>query len=67
MKFLRRDERGFVLPASAILLLSIVLGGGAGTAAVLTIISLQGPDDSHAVQHGKQDLVDPASVIPYGG
>jgi hypothetical protein len=68
MKFFRRDERGVVLASAAVItLLSIVLGGGAAAAAVFTILSLQGPDDSAAVQTGHQDLVDPASVIPYGG
>jgi hypothetical protein len=67
MKFFRRDERGVVVSAAAITLLSIALGGGAAAAAVFTVIQSQGPGDSSAVQNGHKDLVDPASVIPYGG
>jgi hypothetical protein len=65
--FRRRDERGFVIPALAVTLLCVVLGGGAATAAIFAVLSLQGPNDSSAVTHGHQDLVDPGSVIPYGG
>ena len=67
MKFFRRNERGEVRSAVAVTLLSIVLGGGAATAAVLAVVNTQAPDDTAAVQNGLQDLVDPATVIPYGG
>ena len=67
MKFFRRNERGEMSSAVAVTLLSIVLGGGAATAAVLTVLNTQAPDDTAAVQNGQQDLVDPATVIPYGG
>ena len=50
MKFFRRDERGVVVSAAAITLLSIALGGGAAAAAVFTVIQSQGPGDSSAVQ-----------------
>lgn len=67
MKFFRRNERGEVRSAVAVTLLSIVLGGGAATAAVLAVVNTQAPDDTAAVQNGEQDLIDPATVIPYGG
>lgn len=67
MKFFRRNERGEASSAIAVTLLSIVLGGGAATAAVLTVVNTQAPDDTAAVQNGEQDLVDPATVIAYGG
>ena len=67
MKFFRRNERGEVSSALAVTLISIVLGGGAAAAAVATVVATQAPDDSAAVQKGHQDLVDPASVIHYGG
>jgi hypothetical protein len=67
MKFFRRDERGAVTSALVVTLLSIVLGGGAAAAAVAAIVSSQGPADSHAIQTGPKDLVDPDTVIAYGG
>lgn len=67
MKFFRRDERGAVTSAVAVTLLSIVLGGGAAAAAVAAIVSSQGPGDSQAIQSGPKDLVDPSTVIQYGG
>jgi hypothetical protein len=67
MKFFRPNERGEVSSAVAVTLLSIVLGGGAAAAAVVTVVNTQGPSDSAAVTTGPKDLVDPASVIAYGG
>ncbi|HET8766172.1 hypothetical protein RKE38_19050 [Phycicoccus sp. M110.8] len=67
MKLLRRTERGEISSALAVTLLSIVIGGGAATAAVVTVVSTQGPQDSVAVQNGRQNPVDPSTLIPYGG
>ena len=67
MKFFRPNERGEVSSAVAVTLLSIVLGGGAAAAAVVTVVNTQGPGDSSAVKSGQQDLVDPATIINYGG
>ena len=67
MKFFRPNERGEISSAVAVTLLSIVLGGGAAAAAVVTVVNTQAPDDTAAVQNGAKDLVDPASVISYGG
>ena len=67
MKFLRRGESGAISSAAAVTLLSFVLGGGAAGAAVFTIVATQGPQDSQAVKTGPKDVLDPASVIPYGG
>jgi hypothetical protein len=67
MKFFRRDERGVVVSATAVTLLSIVLGGGAAGAAIFTVLNSQGPQDNSAVQNGPKDLKDPKDIIPYGG
>lgn len=67
MKLIRSNERGEISSAVVVTLLSFVLGGGAAAAAVVTVVNAQGPDDSAAVQTGAKDIVDPASVIPYGG
>ena len=67
MKFFRRNERGELSSAVAVTLLSIVRGGGAAAAAVVTVVNTQAPDDTAAVQNGEKDLIDPATVIPYGG
>ena len=67
MKFFRFDERGEVSSAVVVTLLSFVLGGGAAAAAVATVVNTQGPGDSAAVQTGAKDIVDPATVITYGG
>lgn len=67
MKFFRPNERGEISSAVVVTLLSLVLGGGAATAALVTVVNMQGPGDSAAVQTGQKDLVDPAQVIPYGG
>ena len=67
MKFFRRDERGAARSALLITLLSMLLGGGAAAAAVAAIVNAQGPQDSSAISHGPNDIVDPGSVIRYGG
>lgn len=67
MKFFRPNERGEISSAVVVTLLSFVLGGGAAAAAVVTVVNTQGPGDSTAVQTGAKDIVDPATVIPYGG
>ena len=59
----RRRTRGAII----ITLLSVALGAGAATSAVATVLHVQKPDDRGAVLHGAADVVDPASVIPYGG
>lgn len=59
----RRRRRGAII----ITLLCIALGAGAATSAVATVLSVQQPDDRGAVLRGPADLVDPASVISYGG
>jgi hypothetical protein len=67
MKFFRPNERGEVSSALVVTLLSLVLGGGAAAAAVVTVVNTQGPGDTTAVQSGQKDIVDPATLIPYGG
>ena len=67
MKLLRRTERGEISSALAVTLLSIVIGGGAATAAVVHVVSTQGPQDIVAVQNVRQNPVDPSTLIPYGG
>lgn len=67
MKFLRRDERGAVTSAAAITILSVVLGGGAATAAVFGALSANGPKDGTAVVKGQQDIVPPEDILNYGG
>ncbi|MEO5982721.1 MAG: hypothetical protein ABIQ13_10445 [Pedococcus sp.] len=67
MQFFRRGERGAIESAAAVTLLSVVLGGGAAAAAVVTVINTSAPDDSVAVQTGPKDIVDPQTLIPYGG
>lgn len=59
----RRRRRGAII----VTLLSIALGAGAATSAVATVLSVQTPDDQGAVLRGPATLVDPASVISYGG
>ena len=59
----RRHRRGAII----ITLLCVALGAGAATSAVATVLSVQQPDDQGALLRGPADLVDPASVIPYGG
>lgn len=67
MNYFRRSERGAVSSALVVTVLSAVLGAGAATAAVVSVVSSQGPDDSAAVQQGQKDLVDPGTIINYGG
>ena len=67
MKFLRHDERGVVTSAAAITILSVVLGGGAATAAVFGVIGASGPKDSTAIVDGKKDIVPPGDLLKYGG
>ncbi|WP_406831030.1 hypothetical protein ABEG17_18825 [Pedococcus sp. KACC 23699] len=67
MKFLRRDERGVVSSAAAITILSVVLGGGAATAAVFSVIGASGPKDGAAIVDGKKDIVPPQDLLNYGG
>ena len=59
----RRRRRGAII----ITLLCATLGVGAATSAVATVLSAQTPDDRGAVRHGPADVVDPGSVISYGG
>jgi hypothetical protein len=63
----RSSDDGFVLPALAIALLSLALGGGAAVVAVSSVVSSYGSDDNVAVQTGPKDVLDPARVITYGG
>lgn len=59
----RRKRRGAIIAT----LLSALLGAGAATAAVVTVLELETPDDQGAVLRGPADTVDPGTVIPYGG
>lgn len=63
----RSSDDGFVLPALAIALLSVALGGGAAVVAVDSVVSSYGSNDQVAVQTGPKDVLDPARVITYGG
>ena len=59
----RRKRRGAIIA----ILLSALLGAGAATGAVVTVLKLETPDDQSAVLQGPADTVDPGTVIPYGG
>lgn len=63
----RPSSAGFVLPTLAIALLSLALGGGAAVVAVQAVVSSFGANDQVAVQTGPKDVLDPQSVITYGG
>lgn len=67
MPLTRRDDAGFVVPTLVIAFLSLVLGGGAAVVAVGAVVASYGSNDQVAVQTGPKDVLDPASVIPYGG
>jgi hypothetical protein len=67
MQLARRTDDGFVLPTLAIALLSLVLGGGAAVVAVDAVVSSYGSNDKVAVQTGPKDVIDPGTVIGYGG
>jgi hypothetical protein len=63
----RRADDGFVLSALAIALLCLVLGGGAAVVAVDAVVSSYGSNDQAAVQTGPKNVIDPGTVISYGG
>ncbi|NMM22530.1 MAG: hypothetical protein HHJ11_03335 [Phycicoccus sp.] len=63
----RPSTAGFVLPTLAIAILSLALGGGAAFVAVESVVSSYGANDQVAIQTGPKDVLDPASVITYGG
>jgi hypothetical protein len=63
----RRDDAGFVVPTLVIVLFSLALGGGAAFVAVDSVVASYGSNDQVAVQTGPKDVLDPASVITYGG
>jgi len=63
----RHAADGFVLPTLAIALLSLALGGGAAVLAVDAVVSSYGSNDQVAVQTGPKDVLDPGTVISYGG
>lgn len=67
MQLPRRADDGFVLPTLVIALLSLVLGGGAAVVAVDAVVSSYGSNDKVAVQTGPKDVIDPGTVIGYGG
>jgi hypothetical protein len=67
MQLTRRADDGFVLPTLVVVLLSLALGGGAAVVAVDSVISSYGSNDQVAVQSGPKDIVDPGTVISYGG
>lgn len=51
----------------AIAVLSLVLGAGAASAAVVAVVASAAPDDTKAVQTGPAKPLDPNAVIHYGG
>ncbi len=63
----RRGECGKVGTGFVVTLLSLILGVGAATGAVLAVVNANGPQDSRAVQSGPKDVLPPADLIPYGG
>lgn len=61
------DRRSRTRGAIIITLLCAALGAGAATSAVATVLHVQQPDDQGATLLGPADVLDPASVISYGG
>lgn len=67
MSLPRRADAGSVVPTLAIGLLSLALGVGAAVVAVNSVVASYGSNDQVAIQTGPKDVLDPASVITYGG
>lgn len=67
MSLHRGADEGFVLPALAVGLLSLLLGGGAAVVAVSSVVDSFGSNDQVAVQTGPKDVLAPTEIISYGG
>jgi hypothetical protein len=62
-----RSDSGFAAAALLIGVGSVLAGGAAATAAVITVVKSYGPGDAAATQDGPKDVLPPDEVLTYGG